>query len=46
LPPAKFLAYPVEDSRTENPPLYGASTEALPRWLKLMGILFVKTPNV
>lgn len=42
----ELSALPVEESRTENPPLDGARTEALPRWLPLMGILFVKTPNV
>lgn len=42
----EFSALPVEESRMENRPLDGARTEALPRWLPLMGILFVKTPNV
>lgn len=42
----EFSAHPVEESRTENPSPVGARTEALPRWLPLMGILFVKTPNV
>lgn len=42
----EFSAHPIEESRTENPSPVGARTEALPRWLPLMGILFVKTPNV